>query len=87
VLCGALELAASRARPSAPAEARGPCPEVHAERCMMKRCHHCRGPFGLVRYRHFTLQFCKRRCFVTWMRSRREKVLTNTVFDWLLRPG
>lgn len=28
----------------------------------MKRCAHCNGRFGLVRYRRGMQQFCKRKC-------------------------
>jgi hypothetical protein len=53
---------------------------------LMKRCHHCGGKFGLVRHRHYTLQFCTARCLEIWTRVQSNKVRQERFLEWLL-PG
>jgi hypothetical protein len=52
----------------------------------MKRCHHCGGRFGLMRYRHHTLQFCTARCLEIWKRVQFDKARQYQFLEWLL-PG
>jgi hypothetical protein len=50
----------------------------------MKRCHHCGGRFGLVRHRHYTLQFCTARCLEIWKRVQSERARQYQFLEWLL---
>jgi hypothetical protein len=52
----------------------------------MKRCHHCGRRFGLVRYRHYTSQFCTARCLEIWRRVQSDKARQHQFLEWLL-PG
>jgi hypothetical protein len=52
----------------------------------MKRCHHCGRRFGLVRHRHYTLQFCTARCLEIWKRVQSDKSRRYRFLEWLL-PG
>jgi hypothetical protein len=49
----------------------------------MKRCDHCGGRFGLIRYRHYTSRFCSARCLEHWMQSRLEQVRRMHFLEWL----
>jgi hypothetical protein len=53
---------------------------------LMKSCHHCGGRFGLVRHRHYTLQFCTARCLEIWKRVQSDKARQHRFLEWLL-PG
>jgi hypothetical protein len=50
----------------------------------MKRCHHCGGQFGLVRHRHFGLNFCTARCLEIWKLAQFDKARQHRFLEWLL---
>jgi hypothetical protein len=57
---------------------------ISGKELLVKRCHHCGGRFGLIRHRHFTLQFCTARCLEIWKRGRSDRARQYRFLEWLL---
>jgi hypothetical protein len=54
----------------------------------MKRCAHCGGKFGLVRYKWYSQQFCRKRCreaYVDKLAADRDRL--RRWLGFIARPG